>query len=233
MSHATYASHDVSEPRIFRQSHWTVPTSATEILLVRHGESEPYVEGKPVELCDGQDDPPLAAEGRVEAERVAERLAGERIDAIYVTTLRRTVETAAPLAERTGLPLRVERDLREIFLGDWEGGSFRQRIVDRDPIVLRMQKEERWDVIPGAESTGVFHARLRAAIERIVTAHPDGRVVAVTHAGAIATLLSMATGSRPFAFLSSNNGAITTLVVDGERWLIRSFNDTGHLGGIR
>ena len=62
----------------------------------------------PFPLVDGRSDPALAPEGREQAERVAARLAAAGIDAIYVTTLRRTAETAAPLATRLGLVPAVE-----------------------------------------------------------------------------------------------------------------------------
>ena len=142
----------MSPPRVFRQSRFLPPSGAAELVLVRHGESEPLVEGTAFPLADGHGDPALAPEGRVQAEQVGARLADEPIDAIYVTTLRRTVETAAPLAARLGLEPRVEADLREVHLGDWEGELFRQKVADGDPIARRMVQEQRWDVIPGAET---------------------------------------------------------------------------------
>src|SRR4051794_1037285 len=165
------------EPRVFRQSRFRPPPGAAELILVRHGESEPLVEGTAFPLVDGHGDPALAPEGRAQAERVAERLGDEPFAAIYVTTLRRTVETAAPLAARVGMEPSVEADLREVHLGDWEGELFRQKVADRDPIVLQMFKEQRWDVIPGSEPADAFAARCRAGVERIAAAHRDERVV--------------------------------------------------------
>ena len=49
------------------------------------------------------------------------------------------------------------------------------------------------------------------------------------HGGIIGQILSMATGSRPFALGGSDNAAISHLVVVGERWILRRFNDTSHL----
>ena len=62
------------------------------------------------------------------------RLAGEGVDAIYVSKLRRTSETASALATALDLPMVVDPDLHEVFLGDWEGGVFRQRVAEGDPI---------------------------------------------------------------------------------------------------
>ena len=84
------------------------PPGSTELLLVRHGESEPMVPGRPFPLVDGHGDPELAPDGRRQAELVGARLARHPIDAIYVTTLRRTVQTAAPLAATLGLEPIVE-----------------------------------------------------------------------------------------------------------------------------
>ncbi|MBV8959536.1 MAG: histidine phosphatase family protein, partial [Actinobacteria bacterium] len=70
-----------------RQIRFTRPPGACELLLVRHGESEAADPNEPFPTVDGHGDPALHADGRVQAERVAERLADEPIDAIYVTSL--------------------------------------------------------------------------------------------------------------------------------------------------
>ena len=212
-----------------RQVRFSSPPDATEIVLVRHGETIAADPAEPFPLVDGHGDPELAPLGVEQAVRVAERLAGSKIDAIYVTTLRRTVETAAPLAERTGLRPIVEPELREIRLGEWEGGLYRHKVMSRDPVAVEMFERERWDVVPGAESNEELAARVRAAIERIARDQPGRRVVAFSHGGAIGMVLSLATGSRPFAFVAVDNGAISTIVVSGERWFLRSFNDVCHL----
>jgi probable phosphoglycerate mutase len=183
------------------------------------------------ELADGHGDPPLAPEGREQAEQVGARLATEHIDAIYVTSLRRTVETAAPLCERLGMTPIVEPDLREVFLGEWEGGLLRQKMRDGDPLALKAAQEQRWDVIPGGEPSEDFAARVRGSIERIHAKHPDQRVVAVAHGGTIGEALRQATDSRPWAFVGADNGSISHLVVIGDRWLLRRYNDTTHMDG--
>jgi probable phosphoglycerate mutase len=214
----------------YRQARFRKPPGATEILLVRHGESEPMVVGRPFPLVGGHGDPALAPDGEAQAERVADRLVSQRIDAIYVTTLRRTAQTAAPLAARLGLTPIVEPDLREVYLGEWEGELFRQRVAEGHPIALRMSAEERWDVIPGGEPKDAFLARVRGALERIAAAHADQRVAVFTHGGVIGQLLAHAVGTeRGFAFVGADNGSISQLVLHGDRWILRRFNDTAHL----
>lgn len=223
----------MAAPRSFGQARFRRPDGATELWFVRHGESEAYVEGKPVPLLDGQDDPPLSPRGHEQADLVAKRLADSGIDAIYVSCLRRTQQTAAPLAGILGLEPVVDADLREVFLGEWEGGPFRQKMTDGDPVALAMRLEERWDVVPGAEHSADFRARVSAAIERIASVHPNRRVAVFAHGGTIGTALSIATSSRPFAFISCDNASISRLVVAGPRWIVRGFNDTAHFDDAR
>jgi probable phosphoglycerate mutase len=219
----------VTNSEEYRQFRFTLPPGATEILLVRHGESQPAREDRPFPKVDGQGDPPLAEVGEEQAELVAKRLEHEELDALYVTTLRRTHQTAEPLAKRLGVTPHVEPGMREINLGDWEGGLFRIRVAQQHPLARQMFEQERWDVIPGAESTEDFAARIRDSLTRIAAAHTDRRVAVFTHGGTIGQVVSMATGSRPFAFIDADNASITQLVVWGERWVIRRFNDTAHL----
>lgn len=221
----------VVETPSYRQRRFRQPDGATSIILVRHGESEPAIPGSPFPLVGGHGDPALAPDGLQQAEAVAGRLVDEHLDALYVTTLRRTVQTAAPLAARTGLVPAVEADLREVHLGDWEGGLYRQKAAAGDPIIDLMVREQRWDVIPGAEPADVFDARVEGAINRIATAHRGGRVAVFSHGGVIGAVLARASGSRPLAFVGCDNGSISQIVVFGDQWYVRRVNDTSHLPG--
>ena len=215
----------------YHQRQFALPEGATEVVLVRHGASAPAVPGEPFPLLDGHGDPPLSPAGEAQALAVADELAEEGLSGLYVTTLRRTHETAAPLAERTGLAPVVVPDLREVSLGDWEGGEFRIRMAHGDPVALQAVAEERWDVIPGAESMEALAGRVRAGVDAVVAhAGPDVRVAAIVHGGVIGELCRQATASRPFAFVHSDNGSLTRLVVlPGGAWLLRSFNEIAHL----
>ena len=214
----------------YRQHRFTPWPGATRVLLVRHGESAAAHPDRPFPLKDGHGDPPLHANGERQAEALADRLAAtEDVAAIYVTTLRRTHQTAAPLAALLGLVPIVEPDLREVHLGEWEGGEFRVRAANGDPVFAEVMRQQRWDLIPGAESHADFDARLQAGLGRIVRANPHRTVVAVVHGGVIGQLLAHCVGTSGFAFVGSDNASISELVVDGDRQVLRRFNDTAHL----
>ena len=218
------------EPKSYRQLRFRRPPGACELLLIRHGESAPDIEGKGFPLLDGHGDPPLHPEGEIQAVKVADRLvaSGEQIERIYVTTLQRTHQTAAPLAERLGLEPEVEPDLREVYLGEWEGGGFRKAMAEGHPIGQKMMAEQRWDVIPGAEPADAFAERVERAIRRIAAENADRTVAVFSHGGVIGQILAMTASSRGFAF-TPDNGSISHIVVDGDRWTLRRFNDTAHL----
>ncbi len=215
-----------AEQRPFR-----LPKGATEVVLVRHGASAAAVAGEKFPLLDGRSDPPLSPQGEAQAAAVCARLANENIARVFVTPLQRTAITAAPLAQAKGLECTVIEDLAEVRLGDWEGGEYRIREANGDPIVKRAFEEERWDIIPGGESAESFAGRVRAGIEAIVAATgPDAVAVAVVHGGVIGEACRQATSSRPFAFVHSDNGSLTRIVVGADRrWLLRGFNDVSHL----
>jgi 2,3-bisphosphoglycerate-dependent phosphoglycerate mutase len=219
------------QPASFRQHRFAPPPGALDLLLVRHGESEAYVDGQPFDLVDGQGDPPLSAAGQEQAKRVCARLAAAGIEAIYVSTLRRTAQTAAPLASQTRLQPQIEPGLREVHLGAWEGGLFRKMVAENHPIMQRVGAEERWDLIPGAERAADFAARVRGVITDIAASHPGERVAAFTHGGFIGQALAQASGSRPFAFAGAANASISRLVITDQMWIVRGYNDTAHLDG--
>lgn len=218
------------QPRAFAQSTYEAPPGACQILLVRHGQSEAFVEGRPFELVAGQGDPPLSEVGRAQARAVAERLRPEPVTAVYVSSLRRTAQTAQPLLEHLGLEATVEPDLREVHLGEGEGGRFRQMVAEGHPAAVAMRAELEWGEIPGAETNAQLTRRTVAAVERIAAAHPDQVVAAFCHGGVIGAVVGHLARTNPFLFNRSDNGAISHIVLGDGEGIIRRFNDAGHLG---
>lgn len=217
----------------YPQRGFQTPPDAKEILLVRHGASAAAIPDQPFPSIDGYGDPPLAPEGEEQAAATADRLARDEIDAIFVSGLVRTVQTAAPLAQLVGIEPVAVPELREVRLGDWEGGELRIRMAQRDPLALRVLAEERWDVIPNAEPMEEFAERVRTGFASVLASvEPGRRAVAFLHGGVIGELCRQATLSRPFAFVHADNCSISRMVVFAQGWwLLRGFNDTAHLRG--
>jgi probable phosphoglycerate mutase len=216
----------------YGQRRFALPDDATQIILVRHGASEPVFPGQRHELTpDGWGDPALAPEGLEQAAAVTRRLESEPIDAIFVTPLRRTQQTAAATVARTGLEPVVVPELTEVHLGEWEGGEYRIRVREGDPLAMEVLLKETYELIPGAEKAEDFAARVRAGIDKIVATMGGGRTAAAfVHGGVIGEVCRLATDCRPFAFAFADNCSLTRLVVFGDgRWVLRGYNETTHL----
>ncbi|HVN62556.1 MAG TPA: histidine phosphatase family protein [Gaiellaceae bacterium] len=145
----------------------------TELLLVRHAETEWNREGR----WQGHADPPLNEAGRAQAQALARSLVGERVDAIYSSDLRRAAETAEILAAALGLPVTTDPDLREIDVGSWSG-------LTREEVAVQFPD---WDTHDG-ETREALEVRVVAAVRLIAQRHPDGQVLVVTHGGSIRSL---------------------------------------------
>ncbi|MGI8714076.1 MAG: histidine phosphatase family protein [Solirubrobacteraceae bacterium] len=216
-------------PRDFQRP-FVLPLGATEVVLIRHGSARHSTPEAPLDLVDGHSDPELTELGQRQAVAVAQRLAESPIAAVFVTPLRRTQQTAAPLARRLARDPVVMPQLREVYLGDWEG-QLNQRVARDDSLTHRIFAAERWDVIPNAEPMEQFSKRISVGMERLSDAGgPDATVLAIVHGGVIAEACRQVTGSRAFAFLYAENGSLTRLMrLSSGRWALISFNDTSHL----
>jgi len=159
-----------------------------ELWLVRHGQTDWNIQG----LYQGQSDIPLNATGRQQAEELAVQLRGEPFAALYASDLSRAQDTARALSRAVALPVQLDRRLREINQGEWEGQNYRKIIAQfeepqeqRDPATFRA---------PGGETVAEVAGRVTAAIHEIVQRHPGGRVLLVSHGVTLATVICLANG---------------------------------------
>jgi probable phosphoglycerate mutase len=206
----------------------TAPAGAREVVLIRHGSCDPPA---PDGLVDGRSDPGLNARGNEEAQAAGVRLRDEPVAAIFVSHMRRALETAAPIIAEHEVEPVVSDDLGEIYLGEWEGHGIASRGAAGDPDLARVFAEQRWDLIPGSEAIDAFGVRVRRGIEAAADDGADGQiVVVVTHSAVIAEFLRQITGAEAFAFLHNTNGSLSRAIrmPDG-RWILSLFNDTSHV----
>jgi broad specificity phosphatase PhoE len=167
----------------------------TELLLVRHGETDWNAEGK----LQGHTDRPLNEYGRRQAQALADKLAGESIDAVYASDLSRARETAEILGEKLGLTVAVDPDLREKNWGNWEG----------------LTSDERLHIEFDGETSEAHRDRTLSAVQRIVERHPGERVVVVTHGGSLRRIQAAVSG---FALPVIENCAVWGLAHEDGRF---------------
>ncbi|KAL8143416.1 hypothetical protein V2J09_016448 [Rumex salicifolius] len=203
--------------------------SYTEVIVVRHGETEWNSLGK----MQGHLDVDLNEIGRQQAVSVADRLSREtNISAIYSSDLNRALETANIIASKIrGLQVIKDRDLRERHLGALQGRVLQgQELMRSCPEAYEALVSSRMDQeIPGGgESLNQLYERCTSSVQRIGDKHIGERVVIVTHGGAIRSLYKRASPSRrPGKVLNTSISIIH--IADGSRWSLKAWNDVSHL----
>lgn len=165
-------------------------SQAVELVLLRHGETE----WNKLRRIQGQLDVELNATGLRQARLSAAQLESMRFDALYCSDLRRTRQTAEPIAHHHGLTPRYDQRLRERHYGGFQG-QYYDDIQRADParFARLMSREPDYD-LEGGETLHEFDARSRAVIAEIIAAQPGRRVAIVTHGGVLDCFYRMATG---------------------------------------
>ncbi len=163
----------------------------TELILIRHGETD----WNRRKCFQGQIDVPLNAFGLAQAERLAQRLSGERVDAIVCSDLARARQTAAPAAALLGLKPSYSAEFREQAFGVLEGLTI-DDIRQRHPTEFELwsRHDPDYELPGGAESQRRFHTRVMDAVHALAWQHQGRRLVVVTHGGVLDAVYRMALG---------------------------------------
>jgi probable phosphoglycerate mutase len=202
------------------------------LLLIRHGESQGNAERR----IQGWLDSPLTDVGRDQVRALARRLQDEDgwdVAALYASTLCRAAESGEILAAALGVPLTLDDRLREYDIGEFTGLTW-EEVKERFPhLVAQWEASSRRPSIPNEEGYPAFRARVAAAFEDIVAAHPaETTMGVVAHGGTFRVYLAQHLlgldddTPGPFAF---SNAALS--VIELEEWgpRITLLNDTCHL----
>lgn len=181
------------------------------ILFVRHGQTPANVGGILDTAAPG---PGLTELGGRQAQAVVDALGHETIAAIYVSTLRRTHETAAPLAAALGLTPIELAGTHEIEAGDVEGRNDHDAVRTYMTTVFAWGAGDRSPVMPGGSDGHAFFARFDDAIAGIAAQHPDdATVVVVSHGAAIRVWTGARVANLGDGFTADNHLANTGIVV--------------------
>lgn len=162
----------------------------TRLYLIRHGATPLTAEDR----FSGATNVFLSEEGRAQVERLSQRLADDRIDAVYASPLDRTMETAQIIASPHRLNPVGRDGLREISHGHWEGMT-RQEVEAQFSEEYSAWESDPFTCAPEAGESGIsVLARALPVIREIVVAHLDKNVVVVSHKATIRLIISSLLG---------------------------------------
>jgi broad specificity phosphatase PhoE len=202
--------------------------NVTRLFLVRHGATTATEEDR----FSGSSGAELSDLGRWQAARLGERLSQQGLTAAYSSPLSRALDTARIIGASCGLDPTTRDELREIGHGHWEG-------LKRKDVEAQFASEyAAWESDPftfapeGGESGLGVLARALPVIREIVTAHPGGRILVVSHKATLRLVLSSLLAFDPRGYRDRLDQAPACLNVvdfrDPVRVRLMLFNDTSH-----
>ncbi len=204
----------------------------TQLTFVRHGETEWNLQRRVM----GHRDSALTQTGIEQARRLAVRLRGVAFDAIYTSDLGRAVTTAAILAEGRAVEARSDARLRERRMGAFEGLTVPE-MRERYPREREEYERRGAEAFEGLEIESVrdHSARVWACALELATRHEGGRVLVVTHGGALTALFQKVFDVSYAAAQKAKrpNAGVNAFICDADRWAMETWGDTAHLEGLR
>ena len=203
------------------------PVVSTTTHLLRHGRTA----HTPERRFSGSSDLDLSDLGRADAAAAAQAVAGLRIDVIVSSPLKRCRQTAGAVAEVLDQDIEVDRDLRELDFGGWEGLTAAEALA-ANPLAFRRWRTAPDVRPPGGESIVDVSTRVAAARTRILDRHAGKTVLLVTHVTPIKLMLAAGLGVGDEVvykvFLEAASLSTVSWGSDGSS-SVRLVNDTGHL----
>ena len=199
------------------------------LMLVRHGETEWNLQRR----YQGQTDIPLSELGKRQAEFIAMRLAGQKIDAIYASDLKRAWETAGFIAEKNGLDVSSEPRLRELKFGILEGLTFDEAEAQY-PEMITAWLEDFNNTPEGGETIDQFNARIVALLDDLKNKHDEQVVLLVGHGGSLSEFLRVVLELSPDKrwYLELENASLSEVLIAEDYVSLRRMNDTCHLAAL-
>lgn len=210
---------------------------AMRLALVRHGQTDWNVHRR----CQGWEDVPLNDVGRLQGQKVAERLSSWRIDEILTSDLERAQDTASMIAGKVGLRPLPRKGLREVNFGQCQGLRFAD--VQGSPLGKTWDAFKRGDhygALPNGEHPDEVVARFNEVLDEALRRARDHsgkrNVVMVGHGGSFRLAICAILGIhlRHWRQFGQGNAAVTIFEFkDGARTQLVSLNDTCHLQAVR
>jgi broad specificity phosphatase PhoE len=207
-----------------------MPIDMTEIILVRHGETQWNVQ----EVFRGRIDVELNETGLRQAELLAEYLSRLDIDAVYSSPLKRALNTAQAIASHHKLELKISPGLLDFDFGKWQGLSHPE-VKDRyKKLYVQWLENPHLIRMPDGESLNGVRKRALGVVNEVVAKH-EGIIVLVSHRVVNKVLICALLGldNSHFWNIKQDVGGITTFSYENERFILTKHNDTSFLTPVK
>ena len=201
----------------------------TKLIIIRHGESIYNLEHR----YTGQIDVPLTEKGVLQAKITANYiLENYKIDEIYSSDLSRAVNTAKPIADALGLPIKTDKRLREIDAGDWHNRLFSEIKVTEKEAYDKYVSSGGLARTPNGESLLDVLNRTYEAVLDIIRENEGKTVLISSHNGPIKTLAVPFLGQKLPDTKSVSNNSVTEVDCDGGKYTVVKLGYDEHLKGM-
>jgi probable phosphoglycerate mutase len=199
------------------------------LYFLRHGQT---TLSRDDSFCGSGLDPELTAEGSEMAQAFADAYHALPWRAVFASPLRRTVSTARPLCEASGLEMELRDDLKEIGYGAWEGKT--KDVVERDyhDDYIKWLADPAWHAPTGGEQAVVIARRSLQTVEEIMQRFADGNVLVVSHKATIRIMLCALLGIDVGRFryrLTCPVGSVSIVEMSKEGPMLRALAERSHL----
>ena len=202
----------------------------TKVIFVRHGEtlwnhSKRY---------QGQSDIPLNEKGIQQAKKVAQRLAGQTISAVYSSDLIRAVQTAEAIANEHSLQVVPLPEFREVNFGLWEGLTYEEIMAEWPEALSAIYAKPGSVCIPEGESFYDVQKRTAIGLSKCIANHHEETIVIVSHGGTMRILLCDALGLaiEKMWSLQQDSTAINRIDYFTDSKVVSLVNCTCHLNAL-
>ena len=202
----------------------------TQIMLVRHGETEWNVG----EIFRGRIDIGLNETGIKQTELLAEYLSHLPLEAIYSSPLKRALKTAEMIADYHKLGVEIAPGLIDFNFGEWQGLPH-QEVKDKyKGIYAKWINSPDQVKIPAGESLNDVRERALDVVNNVVARY-EGRVVLVSHRVVNKVLICALLGldNSHFWNIKQDTGGITTFIYENGRFILTEHNNTSYLKPLR
>jgi probable phosphoglycerate mutase len=205
----------------------------TNFYFIRHGQTDANALGLKQGIINDERTH-LTAKGKVQAQKLHEQFAIEFADALYVSPLDRTRETAAIINQTAQFPATQDARLLEISYGSWDG-QLNADLMQAHPEVFDPTLK---DVLPSyvnvatdGETFTAVQQRVANFMQDVASKYPNGNIICVTHGFTVkAAALVALNPVNPMSLPEPENTSVTKITLDAQGeyfvWYYNRFDAT-------